>query len=362
MLKVDSISLSDSASTLSPSFKPTGPKSKLMSASIVPGKGPEESVVLIDNGEASQFKVSLQTVQGIYNEITGKTEQLSRGFEVPFQLILGDLEQLHLKMSQLCEQYNICSSNHSVTIYHSEDNKEQFSSFERFRLYNKSSTNAVESVIMKYNFLIILPHVNKPQSYTITVRLASRIAIFKKLAQDVPLSMSVFRVMGSRTAMITVDYVDYLVARNFADTFEGWIKTLSKHDLPAWASFLQRNSHHAPSFLRYGMLLTLGVIIAKRIPVWVPQNSTDLTNQSLVLFLAMLAVVFGAELGKSIGRFIERNLDDLSGVSYLNLNRGDEQLIGEATAHNRWAKFKVFAGLAGSLALGVISSVIANNL
>jgi hypothetical protein len=321
----------------------------------------QNNAIIIENGD-NPLKVSLQTVQGIYNEITGKTEQIGRGFEVSFQIEFADIEQLHLKMMQLCEQYNICSSNHSVTIYYSEDNKEQFSSFERFRLYNKNNPNPVESLVIKYNFLIILPQVNKPQSYTVTVKLASRVAIIKKLQQDVPTSVSVFRVMGSRTALITVDYVDYLVARNFVDTFDVWTKTLTKSDLPVWLLGIQRHSHHMPSILRYAIMIVLTVIIAKRIPAWIPPASTDLGNLGLVLFLVLTTTIFCAELGKSIGRFLERSLDDLSGISYLKLTRGDELLVSEAAAENRWIKIKVAIGILGSFLLGVLSSIVANKI
>ena len=67
-------------------------------------------------------------------------------------------------MTQVCEQYNIEAQNTSVTVYHLDDTKEAFSSFERFRIYNQSATSPVESVVLKYNFLIVLPRTRKAQS------------------------------------------------------------------------------------------------------------------------------------------------------------------------------------------------------
>ena len=112
----------------------------------------------IESDRSSADQISLQAYQAAYNEITGKTEELSRDYSVAYQMGMSDLEQLNIKVEQLCEQYNLIEANYNVTVFHQEDTKDRFSSFERFKLYNSSNPSPVESVLIEYNLLIRLPN------------------------------------------------------------------------------------------------------------------------------------------------------------------------------------------------------------
>ena len=61
----------------------------------------EKSVVSLGDGAM----VSMQMVQDVYNEITGKTENISKSYRLHHKTLLVDLEQLNIKIHQLYEQY-----------------------------------------------------------------------------------------------------------------------------------------------------------------------------------------------------------------------------------------------------------------
>lgn len=166
---------------------------------ITPGGSGDMAV--IGEGTPNQTSVSLQVIQNIYHELTGKAEDVSKYYSESFQFVHADYEQLHHRISQCCEQYNIKASNCSIKVYYINDTQETFSSFERFKHFNVGSSSSVESVLLKYNFLIILPKLNQPQSYTLSVRTASRVSIEKKMREDMPFDVpKILRVMGGRTA------------------------------------------------------------------------------------------------------------------------------------------------------------------
>ena len=177
-------------------------------------------------GESSKSaQVSLQTLQGIYNELTGKSEEVGKSYSKPIRVKFSDIEQLNHKITQACEQYNVVSGSCSVTVYYVDDTRDQFSSFDRFRLHNSGSTSPVESVLLKYNFLVLLPKTKKPQSYTVSIRLASRVAVSKRMKSEFyGTPPSIFRLMGNRTAVVEIQYVDYMVARNFLNLIDEWFK------------------------------------------------------------------------------------------------------------------------------------------
>ena len=102
----------------------------------------DNSSISVGNGRM----VSMQAIQDIYNEITGKTEKLSKSYRNDHKTSFEVIEQLNIKIYQLYEQYNIIEKNCNVTLYHIDDCKEVYSSFERFKLYDRSSTSPIENI------------------------------------------------------------------------------------------------------------------------------------------------------------------------------------------------------------------------
>lgn len=307
-------------------------------------------------GEREGTEVSVQLLQDVYNEITGKSEELNKGYDLSFRVTIEDLKQLHHRVKQLCEQYSIKSENESVTIYHEEDTREVFSSFDRFKLSDPSALSAVESIVLKYNFLVILPKSRRPQSYSLSIRLASRVTILHKLREELP--VHVFKMMGARTAMVTVQYVDYMVARNLLDGVDRWIKGLPSYEHSKWFKFVRRNSEYARYIAKYG----LGAIGVWLIYTLVPRfiASADPNFQTLAYFSLFSSV--GAftlfRLGRFLGSQVERALDETFEISYLKLTRGDEKRIQDAQRHRVWSFVRGGIGVVGSIAVGVISNYV----
>jgi len=315
-------------------------------------------------GEDGGQAVSMKALQAIYNELTGKTEELVRRYEKPFQIAFSDLEQLNHKFEQATEQYSIEARNVSVTLYHQRDTKEEFSSFERFRIYNKSSTSPVESILLKYSFLIVLPKTKKPQTYTVSVHLASRIAVFRRLSEEMaPFPSRVSKLMSSilqgQTGIVTINYVDYLVARNLLQIAEGWFDTLQTAQTPTWFQWLRPRTE---LFRRLGEY-SLGGVAAWAVLTLVSARlgedaSLERLAQFLVLAFTSLFVSF--RLGHFLGRYVESSIDEWTELSYLRLNRGDEQEIERATRQNRRTIVKAIVSGAVTFLVGIAASLAAS--
>ena len=95
------------------------------------GKHLSRDVAIIGEGPQGGTEVSMQVLQNIYNEITGGSEKLNKGYDKPFCVEMTDIEQLNQKFEKVSEQYNILSKNCMVKVYHLNDTQEKFSSFKR---------------------------------------------------------------------------------------------------------------------------------------------------------------------------------------------------------------------------------------
>jgi hypothetical protein len=154
-------------------------------------------LAVIGEGTPNRTEISIQVLQGIYHELTGKSEDVSKSYSEPFKITQLDFEQLNYRISQTCEQYQVRAATCSIKVFYINDTQETFSSFDRFRGFNAGSASAVESVLLTYNLMIVPPKTGQVQSYTISIRVASRISINRKMEQEMPVEMpKIFRLMG----------------------------------------------------------------------------------------------------------------------------------------------------------------------
>ena len=332
---------------------------EVIDSSSVHGSSGDVAVI----GETNTSIISLQTLQGIYNELTGKSETVSKSYNKPIQIEFANIEQLNHKINQVSEQYNIVSSNCSATIFYIDDTREQFSSFDRFRLHNAGTTSSVESVLLKYNFLVILPKTKKAQPYTVSIRLASRVAIVKKMLNDFygP-PPRIFRLMGNRIAVIEIEYIDYLVARNFLNLIDEWFKVLPKAKESKVLSFLQGNSHQIPKVAKFFTAVVVGLITLKLLPKYVLPELSNLLSFGKFVGYSLLVVYSATTLANWAAQFIESSVDDFTELSYLKLTSGDESEIEQAASKNRNSIIKTVLAFLFTIFISVLTNIISNYL
>jgi hypothetical protein len=169
---------------------------------------------------------------------------------------------------------------------------------------------------------------------------------------------TVFRVMGGRTAMVTVQYVDYVVARNLLDGVDRWVKGLQNHEYPAWFKFIRRHSAYARYIAKYSIGAASVFLAFRLIPSYV--SASDPNFQTLVGFALFSAVgIFVMfRLGRFLGTTVESALDESMELSYVHLNRGDAKRIAEAEKQVRWRVARAVASIVSTIGLGLLTSII----
>lgn len=318
-------------------------------------------LAVIGEGTPNQTHVSIQVLQNIYHELTGKTEEVSKSYSEPFRVGLAEFEQLNHRVTQCCEQYSVQTSNCSVKVFYANDTQETFSSYDRFHAFNAGSVSVVESVLFTYNFLVVLPKLQKPQSYTLSVRVASPIAVSKSLREGMPFKMpKVFRAMGSRSAVVTVKYIDYVVARTLIDTVDLWFGTIDRAPKNGLWRWVVERSHLLPLVARYCAFCVVSATLFMALPSLVPIDA-PLQQFGRFALGASIAMFSSYQLAHHIGSAAEDSLDHWTAVAYLSLTAGDKRLIQEAEAENKrsviWATLKWVLSLLVSVAAKAVLGI-----
>ena len=315
-------------------------------------------MAVIGEGTPNRTPVSIQVLQNIYHELTGKSEEVLKSYDDAFHVVFNDFKQLNHRIQQICEQYNICSSNCAISVFYINDTKDTFSSFERFQAFNTGSTSAVESVLVTYNFLIILPKLAQPQSYTVTIRIASPIAIQRKMNNDMFGVPKIFRLMGGpRTAVVSVKYVDYAVARTVLNTIDEWFMALPQSKSGSLWKFLRKHTDYIPLITRYVAGLGVTALILANIQYLLPTAPSliDLARFGIVAFVSIFAAY---KIAHHIGSAAEDSLDHWVDLSYVCITDGDKRELELAQSRNRGALIWGGIKLLGGLLVAVVAKVI----
>jgi len=322
-----------------------------MSRQIIENETGQEEAVSIGNGQL----VSMQVVQDVYNEMTGKTEKLSKSIKSNHKTKFEDVEQLNTKVHQLYEQYNILENNCNITLYHIDDCNEVFSSFERFRLYDKSSLSAVENIRLQYNFLILLPKSNRPQTYTLEINIHSRSAIRKKSEKEHGLSKRIMNIVSSRTAVIEIEYIDYTVARNFMVTIQHWFEALDSTERNKVVEIIQDHTHSIVFSFKYISALFILTYFYLNHESWLQSAmSIELIFKLSILCFGSVFILSG--IAARLGITLARSIENIHPMSYLKLNRGDDKAILCLQKSNKKSIAKVLLSVLFTIGINVFSA------
>lgn len=326
---------------------------------IDPRSHGDNSTVDLGSGQI----VSMKVVQQIYADVTGRTESLERSYKNNHAICFDDLCQLDAKITQLQEQYNIVSKNCSVTLFHLDDQKQTFSSFERFKLFDRTTLSPVENVRIEYNFLIILPQMRKPQSYKIEINIQSRAAQLSRAKEDTGVRSRMFyEFFSPYTAHVEIEHVDYTVARNFQTAIDGWFKSLHEVESSFLIAPLKKISGYYVFTFRTALVVAYLVgCYSYFLPKFqsLPPSQATLFSASLVTFGGMLLMSI---ISGRLGAIAAESITKLQCHSYLNLTRGDEMAFKEMNKANRYAWLKVTGTIVSAVIVKVVAAYIVTSI
>lgn len=312
------------------------------------------AVVRVGEGHS---EVSLKAYQDIYHQVTGRTEQIRQRYTDNLLIDFSELEQLQHKILQLCEVHNVVAQNQSISVFHDKERKEQFTSFERFRLYNSNASSPTISVVFKYNFSIIPANLSRPQEYVVTATLTSKVASLRRLQEDLPAYMqgSIFSLVAGNAAEITIDYADYVIARGYIEAFGEWVAGCKSTPKSKLLKVLRRHSHRIPTGVRLIVAILILAYALKAVPQFFhPSPPPEIWARFIIIYTGGAYILL--MLARIIAEVVENAIDRFPELSYLNLNKGDEKLIQHAQSNKPRVLWRFAVGVIGAIIIGILTS------
>ncbi|WP_156829170.1 hypothetical protein [Amorphus coralli] len=187
---------------------------------------------LLEN--ASVDKLPRSALQAIYHAVTGKTESLSKILRGNVVISAQDFNNLYERICDQLELYNVeMGPTVSVVVKHASDKSVTYSSWERFQSLRVQNHEITSEIILRLEFVITLPQAPGPQRCIINVNLDSSLPVLidRGAEEEGGIEEISFLFLVRRhwaSVKISIDFVDFLVAKSFVSTIEEWFQTLKK--------------------------------------------------------------------------------------------------------------------------------------
>lgn len=219
-----------------------------------------------DDHQLSLKNLPNSVIQSIYHAATGKTESLSRTLSENVIVNFDDILDLTCKLN---DQLGIHSQavDPTVTIItkHEGGKTLVYSSLERFNALPIGNSEPTSEVIVKIETVIIAPCTNQAQRIVITVSIDSALPLINLAtkSQDSEASMFMLSFPKWETVNYKIDFVDFITAKNFADTIDVWFKNLKKQDKRKILFFKKFNALKFDRYSKsFGTSLSASLLIA----------------------------------------------------------------------------------------------------
>lgn len=320
----------------------------------------ENSHIKSDTTEVSLSNASASLIQAIYHAATGKTENLSKRYTRNVIVRKGDLDQLKYKLKQQLDLHElVVEPTISIKAIFNNEEQQQYSSWERFSALETSRTEITSEIIVRYEFLIKLPNsTEKPQRYIVTVDIDSHLP----LVADKPTHIEIpwFVIRKFPTITISIDFIDYLLAKNLQHVIEGWHHALEEVKSPNWVEWCCAKQLNWRFLLsRIGYLGSAGFI-----GMYLWQRGGVINSVGELGYLIAVLICFSVFTNIAttyIGIWFSETIHRSLVPSTILLTVGDERAFSKVTKEQSKSFTHMFSAVGGTL-LAIIVNVAASFL
>lgn len=314
---------------------------------------PGDSSVGVVNEDETQLDLFFK----MHERVNAKNEEISKTYSNNILVTIKDVEELHYKTIQSINSLQPAMSqiNTRIAVSHNEGESEKFNSFDEFLNHNKTSPNPTSNIMMTYTFTLHDLEKDTFENYKVNNVIRSRIAELSQIEKEAPsfLSSAIISSLVTTSAMITIEYSDYVKARHFTAMFDEWIKGCEESKSSKVIVYLKKIT----KYIQPVGIMTIYALMAYFTASAIDEKFID--SNLIVKFVVIYASFFLVVRGVSdmLLRSIESSIDSYLAISYLNISKGDAKLIKKFTTRNKSSLMWAVGGLLGTIVIGIFTSM-----
>lgn len=304
----------------------------------------------------SGHAVSVEACQDIFQQITKPKTSLSKSYSNNLMLEYDDIENLNYMIGQALRGENLVAFNSSIIVVHRDKSQAVFGSFEEFNGYATGGSSPTRVVVLIYEYAIKYGNEEKFQNYQIKIEISSKLTSYEVTNDDqLPSPMKALFVRVMPTVEVRVKYDDYIKAKNIVDLLDTWVSGRTNSDNYK-SNIIKRLQTYSDTFSAiFSCLFIFGFMfyLQKNINDFVTKGSN--VQELAIFFIQILGISFLIiMIARGVGKLIENFLDFYPFLSYVNINKGDLNLIEK----RKEKLFGVFLKIMGAVVIGALGSYL----
>lgn len=314
-------------------------------------------------------KLPKEQLKSLFYLFAGKPDSRVKVYHKPLFLEVSDIIELNDCITRKLQTHNINAQITSLNIGYKDSDIQEFGSWAEFQGHHWQTSDCVEEVVIKWDFMVDIKGFNVPQRHTLLVRVSSDMKPGKFMQMMASGNSDDFDQIDMLTApaFCRVDFINAQISKELINEVTDWVKGRKEPalitDLYYWfkkrRQALAEFTHHSMVFM-YALLWVSSFL-------WVNTNyyngEMSLKLIAVWLFLGLYSFTPIGKVAHSLASRVYMAIDRVSGRKVVfQFTSGDKKLNAESMNENKRLGKSFLIQTSISLALNVIAGIAASYL
>lgn len=311
-------------------------------------------------------KYSLEDVKSFFYLMNAKPDtsiQLLKGRK---KISISDVRDLNERVQRKLENHDLIGQIASINIVFEKGKIQDYATWAEFERETwHTINNKTEAISLIWDISIKLPKYENPQRHTLKVKIGQNVS--PKDMFELVFNSDNLNDIKEKTAdgVVKVDFIDQIIANELIEKVVNWYDGLQKmkNDY-GFQNIMQKNKRFiVGAFHNFTPIIILALYHYYFIAFcpWGNMANVTLSNIQLLLISFISIFFIGSMIAKKSSRWLDKKIDDYTGISQFEITKGDENAVYEANLKNKSITKKI-ALKVGLATIGTIVAFIVRNI
>ncbi len=313
-------------------------------------------------------------LRALFKLFVGQPDSSTKIFTRDVKVDLNDLMLLNERMKEKLENYQKTAVEISIDVKFENNTFKTFTDWFAFEGYNWQVADIIDTISVRWDFLIKLPNYDMPQRHTVLVRISSGLKLHQLL--QVLMSGNIDNVdsidQNLAPVICKVDFVNHLLADELINLVAEWNKGLKEADeINNKLLFVKQHPRSIVFITRNLMpLMAIIVLIAgfnsylDYLKIATLAEMTIQYIQNIAIYVTVSCITYNLVkvLGQMLTRSVIESASNYGEIRTFNITRGDINRQEKLDKKNEKYVQRVHRGIGLTIIINILCGVISTIL
>lgn len=323
----------------------------------------------VRNQGAIVAKLPREHLKSLFYLFAGKPDSRVKVYHKPLFLDVNDICELNECITRKLQTHNIDAQITSLNVGYKDADIQEFGSWVEFQGHHWQTSDCVEEVVIKWDFMVDIKSFDVPQRHTLLVRVSSDMKPGKFMQMMAAGNADDFDQVDMLTApaFCRVDFINAQISKELINEVTDWVKGRREPALITdFYYWFKKRRQILAEIIHHSIMLMYAILWVSSFS-WVNTHVYDgnmnLTYIAIWLFLGLYAFTPIGKVAHAMASRVYIALDNVSGRKVaFEFTSGDKKINAESINENRRLGKNFLKQTSISLLFNVIAGIISTYL